>query len=577
LRDDPPGVALDHWLNHQTPAPLDEVVELVATLAELVQGIHAQGAVLRDLDPRNIVIDVDGRPWLTDVGLGRVDVLSTRTAASLILDASPYAAPEILAGKLVDQRADLYGLGAILYHALTGTLPYGDTLSLLRPSGPPPRVSKTRPEVSAELDELVARCLAEDPAARVGSANEFAEALRGHAPLRRKESSLPCQGCGALLCTEQRLCTHCGQLSVQIVVASDLDREGHDIELFAIDENAETRAALERILGAVTPGPLPPLNFLVGSKHKYTQVERWSYDELPVKLVEGLSIESAKMLNRRFRRAGLETRIVGRRAKRRSLTRPQSICVVVVLGLLLGAWFSVGFGVFVFVMFMLMFGLASMNAGHETVDILRDGPIQTVRNWLSNKRTSLPPLVEIRSAPVALPASDPLVARLAALLRDEPPDDLRAVVGELAVAVQRMVDHRATNLGEAAEIDAVTAPIEQLVTLIEAQVEAVHHIDAELEGLDEGHLVRALAAAEAREDAPSAREHLLDGLDRLRVLEDARAQRFHRLLEASRLAHRSVELGLAVQDPEAEHERQVALALVALDEELSTRTDAALR
>jgi hypothetical protein len=175
-----------------------------------------------------------------------------------------------------------------------------------------------------------------------------------------------------------------------------------------------------------------------------------------------------------------------------------------------------------------------------------------------------PPLVRLRQAPVALPASDPLVARIAALLSEQTPKDLREQLGELALAVQRLVDHRAANLREAAEIDAVTAPVAELVRLVEAQVRAIAEIDAELRGLDEGALVRALAAADARREPASKKEELLRGLDRLRALEDARAERFHRLLEATRLARRAVELGLAVHDAEAEHERQVAAALAAL-------------
>jgi hypothetical protein len=183
----------------------------------------------------------------------------------------------------------------------------------------------------------------------------------------------------------------------------------------------------------------------------------------------------------------------------------------------------------------------------------------------SNKSSTTPSLVRLRRAPVALPASDPLVRRLAALLQGDVPKDLREQIGELALAVQRLVDHRARNVAEAKEIDTVTAPVAELVRLVEEQARAIAKIDAELRGLDEGALVRALAAAEARREGPAAKEQLLQGLDRLRALEDARAKRFHRLLEATRLARRAVELGLAVRDPEAEHERLVAAALAALE------------
>ena len=88
----------------------------------------------------------------------------------------------------------------------------------------------------------------------------------------------------------------------------------------------------------------------------------------------------------------------------------------------------------------------------------------------------------------------------------------------------------------------------------------------ELSELDEGAMVRALATATARREGPDTREPILQGLDRLRALEDRRAEVFHRLLEARSLLTRTVELGLAVHDERLEHERQLALAVATLGE-----------
>jgi hypothetical protein len=87
----------------------------------------------------------------------------------------------------------------------------------------------------------------------------------------------------------------------------------------------------------------------------------------------------------------------------------------------------------------------------------------------------------------------------------------------------------------------------------------------ELDELDEGAMVRALGASEARGDAAATREPLLKGLDRLRALEDQRAMVFHRLLEAKTLLTRTVSLGLAIQDPARQHERDIQLALATLN------------
>jgi hypothetical protein len=106
--------------------------------------------------------------------------------------------------------------------------------------------------------------------------------------------------------------------------------------------------------------------------------------------------------------------------------------------------------------------------------------------------------------------------------------------------------------------------VEPLVTQVEALVGELRTIGAELRELDEGAMVRALAASEARKETAEKRQPILDGLDRLRALEDRRGAVFHRLLEAKSLLSRTVELGLAVHDDHTEHERQVALAVATL-------------
>jgi hypothetical protein len=129
-----------------------------------------------------------------------------------------------------------------------------------------------------------------------------------------------------------------------------------------------------------------------------------------------------------------------------------------------------------------------------------------------------------------------------------------------------MVDHRAENLGSDAEIAMVLEPLAALVGLVEMRVEDLVRLEASLAELDEGRLVRALAAGEARGETAEKRRELLDGLDRLRDLEIARARALSGLGEACDLARRSLHLGLQIQDPDAEYERQVRLALRALED-----------
>jgi hypothetical protein len=253
-----------------------------------------------------------------------------------------------------------------------------------------------------------------------------------------------------------------------------------------------------------------------------------------------------------MRREGIETKLVSpREAAKAGFLAISSIVVVSLGSLLMSAlglapwWVAVPGAILCFVL------------------------LGNLLNKMSSHRA--PARFVLRSTPAALPASDPLVARLAHLLENDPPAEVRAIVGELALLVQRLVDHRASIMNTR-ELDFLTAPIEPIVTAVEHHVRRIATLTDELEALDEGAMVRALSASEARGDPPEAREPLLQGLDRLRTLEDQRALGFHRLLEAKTLLTRAVELGLSVHDPTREHERDIQLALAALspDEDPAT-------
>lgn len=551
VRLDPAGESLEAWLSRRAPVPIDEACAMVAELADVVHRIHAHGAVVRDLHPRHVTIAENGRVWLTDVGLARVDVLSTRTAASLVLEGSPYASPEQLARTTIDQRSDLYGLGVILFRALTGTLPFGDEPALLRdPDAVVVGPGQLRSGIPDALDDAVRRCLDAHPQRRLESAAALASILRGEVSVATGAAlvRVTCQSCGATLRPGQRLCIACGKLAVQFEHARD--GTGVMLVLSKVKEDAAYLAALRRFLETVSDGAVPPLNFIIGDARMYSKEEQQRLIKLPVPVLKDLKEDSAHRIQARLKELGIATEVKTERALATRSRKVWAIAIAVTVMVTLGLLFAVGpafAGIMAVVVFVLTAGLASL------------------ANRKRRVKPSKAPLIQLRAAPAALPASDPLVRRLAALLSEHTPADVREQVGELALLVQQLVDHRLENAGERAEIDTVTEPVARLVDLVARQVEGLHRIDAQLATLDEGAIVRSLAAAEARRAPASTREELLDALDKLRSLEDERAHAFHRLLEASALLRRAVQLGLSVHDDAAAHDREVALALAALE------------
>lgn len=555
LRADPAGETLEAWLAARAPAPIDEVAELVARVAEIVHRVHATGAVLRDLHPRWVVLGSDGQTWLTDVGLARVDILSTRTAASLILEGSPYASPEQLRRTTLDQRSDLFALGVILYQALTGQLPYGDGPALLRDASTVLSARQLRPEIPESVDALITACLADDPRARPESAAALAHALRGDGSVGAQSlARVVCQSCGARLRVAQRLCLSCGKLAVQFEHARAPERATKELVLTKASEETEYLAGLRAFLGSVSANRLPSLDFVIGDQRMYSKTELARRIKLPVALFTDLDEETAEALRVRMASEGFVVKV------RDKFSPPATRKQRRVLG-------GLGVGLAV-----LVTSLAIVAPPVAAISTAAVGGIGWLTAYLvmrsRRKKGPRPGMLTLRAAPAALPASDPHVARLAALLTPSTPEDVREQVGELALLVQRLVDHR-EHLGQQsgaprAELEMVTEPVEALVGLVEREVRGLTEIDADLATLDEGKIVRALAASEARAEPRARRDELLGGLDRLRGLEDRRARAFHRLLEASSLLRRAVDLGLRVSDPEAEHARSVQLALHAL-------------
>jgi len=165
----------------RAPAPRCDVVRLRGALAGLARGLaalHAAGKVHRDVKPSNILVDDHGRVVLLDFGI--VSELTSDTSDNRLVGTIKYMAPEQARGEPVGPAADWYAVGVLMFHALTGELPYGDASSdevlVLKQHVDAPAPSQLVANVPDDLDAL-AHGLLERDAAKRPSETEIFEAL----------------------------------------------------------------------------------------------------------------------------------------------------------------------------------------------------------------------------------------------------------------------------------------------------------------------------------------------------------------------------------------------------------------
>lgn len=168
-----------------TAAGLREGVRLLATVARAVHFAHQRGFLHRDLKPANVLIDGAGVPYVTDFGLAKRLTESaddpSLTQAGGLVGTLGYMPPEQAYGeKALTTAADVYPLGAILFHLLTGRplRPVRNLAELYRHlEKPAPRPRTLNPQADRYLEAICLKCLALDPAARFGSAEALADDL----------------------------------------------------------------------------------------------------------------------------------------------------------------------------------------------------------------------------------------------------------------------------------------------------------------------------------------------------------------------------------------------------------------
>ena len=171
---------------------LAEAVQVFSQLASALDYAHTRGVVHRDLKPANILIDAQGNSFLSDFGIAKsLTETQNLTGTGGVVGTPTYMSPEQGLGQELDGRSDVYALGVMLFEMLTGRQPFVAenpmAVMLKHINDPPPRLRNFKPELHEEIERVVLRAMAKDPADRFQTAQGMADALNRALAVSRGE------------------------------------------------------------------------------------------------------------------------------------------------------------------------------------------------------------------------------------------------------------------------------------------------------------------------------------------------------------------------------------------------------
>jgi serine/threonine-protein kinase len=173
------GKTLRDIVAERGPLPAHEAARIVSQVAAALDAAHEAGVIHCDVKPANVIVDEQGHAKLTDFGVARA---ARGPREHELIGTARYIAPERVAGEAPTERSDIYSLGLVAYECLAGRPAFSemDTDELLRQrlDAPPPSLRGARVGVRDDVDQVVRRALARDPAERYTTAGTFARALQ---------------------------------------------------------------------------------------------------------------------------------------------------------------------------------------------------------------------------------------------------------------------------------------------------------------------------------------------------------------------------------------------------------------
>ncbi len=188
------GRDLKSVIRAESPLPMDRAIDLMAQACAALGHAHRAGLVHCDVKPQNLIVTPDGRLKVTDFGIARAISQSMPQNVETVWGTPHYFSPEQAAGEAPTPASDVYSLGVVMYEMLSGQLPFDadnhTDLAMQHLQDQPPPLTALNPAVPIQIEQIINRVMAKDPAARYRTAEQFGRALMDYRRLADQMTGL---------------------------------------------------------------------------------------------------------------------------------------------------------------------------------------------------------------------------------------------------------------------------------------------------------------------------------------------------------------------------------------------------
>lgn len=173
------GITLKQYIEQQGEIKWREALYFTVQILRALQHAHEKGIIHRDIKPQNIMLLEDGTIKVTDFGIARFSQAETQTMTDKAIGSVHYIAPEQARGGYINDKADIYSVGVMLYEMLTGQLPFvadnAVSVAIMQMQADPTPPSRINPSIPKGLEEITMHAMEKNPAQRFPSAADMLE------------------------------------------------------------------------------------------------------------------------------------------------------------------------------------------------------------------------------------------------------------------------------------------------------------------------------------------------------------------------------------------------------------------